>query len=74
MTLNDNKIDYVHWDYSNELVDRLRLFEILRQTGHNAHDNKILSRSFVKLALLKIETRYIIILVDIKMPMNNVYV
>jgi len=43
MTLNDNAIDYVHWDDSNELVDRLRLLEALRQTGHNAHDNEMLS-------------------------------
>jgi len=27
MTLNDNAIDYVHWDDPNELVDRLRLLE-----------------------------------------------
>ncbi|XP_077260890.1 uncharacterized protein LOC143896748 [Temnothorax americanus] len=30
MTLNDNKIDYVHWDDPNELVDRLRLLEASR--------------------------------------------
>lgn len=41
--LNDNKVDYVHWDDPNELVDRLRLLEALRQAGHNAHDNEILS-------------------------------
>ncbi|XP_072758652.1 uncharacterized protein [Anoplolepis gracilipes] len=27
MTLNDNKIDYVHWNDPNELVDRLRLLD-----------------------------------------------
>ncbi|KYM96057.1 hypothetical protein ALC62_13290 [Cyphomyrmex costatus] len=43
MTLNDNKIDYVHWDDPNELVDRFRLLEASRQAGHNAHDNEILS-------------------------------
>ncbi|KYN02981.1 hypothetical protein ALC62_06186 [Cyphomyrmex costatus] len=43
MTLNDNKIDYVHWDDPNELVDRLRLLEASRQAAHNAHDNEILS-------------------------------
>ncbi|KMQ83996.1 hypothetical protein RF55_18624, partial [Lasius niger] len=43
MTLTDNKIDYVHWDDPNELVNRLRLLNALRQAGHNAHDNKILS-------------------------------
>ena len=43
MTLNDNTIDYVHWDDPNELVDRLRLLEASRQAGHNAHDNEMLS-------------------------------
>jgi len=43
MTLNDNVIDYVHWDDPNELVDRLRLLEVLRQAGHNAYDNAMLS-------------------------------
>lgn len=43
VTLNDNKVDYVHWDDPNELVDRLRLLEASRQAGHNAHDNEILS-------------------------------
>jgi len=43
MTLNDNKIDYIHWDDPNELVDRLRLLEASRQADHNAHDNEILS-------------------------------
>jgi len=43
MTLNDNKIDYVHWDDPNELVDRLRSLEASRQAGHNAHSNEILS-------------------------------
>jgi len=43
MTLNDNAIDYVHWDDPNELVDRMRLLEASRQAGHNAHDNEMLS-------------------------------
>ncbi|XP_071570613.1 uncharacterized protein [Temnothorax nylanderi] len=43
MTLNGNKIDYVHWDDPNELVDRLRLLEASRLAGHNGHDNEILS-------------------------------
>ena len=43
MTLTDNKIDYVHWDDPNELVDRLRLLHASRQAGHNAHENEILS-------------------------------
>jgi len=40
MTLNDNAIDYVHWNDSNELVDRLRPSHWV---GNNAHDNEILS-------------------------------
>ncbi|KYQ52676.1 hypothetical protein ALC60_08208 [Trachymyrmex zeteki] len=43
MTLNDNKVDYVHWDDPNEIVDRFRLLEASRQAGHNAHNNEILS-------------------------------
>jgi hypothetical protein len=43
MTLTDNKIDYVHWDDPNELVDRLRLLDASHQAGHNGHDNEILS-------------------------------
>ncbi|KYN00592.1 hypothetical protein ALC62_08630 [Cyphomyrmex costatus] len=43
MSLTDNRIDYVHWDDPNELVDRLRLLEASRQAGHNSHDNEILS-------------------------------
>ncbi|KYN23132.1 hypothetical protein ALC57_04456 [Trachymyrmex cornetzi] len=43
MTLNDNKIDYIHWDDPNEIVDRLRLLEASRQAGYNGHDNEILS-------------------------------
>ena len=43
MTLTDNKIDYVHWDDPNELVDRLRLLAASHQAGHNAHENEILS-------------------------------
>jgi len=43
VTLNDNKIDYIHWDDPNELVERLRLLEASRQAGHNAHDNELLS-------------------------------
>jgi len=40
MTLNDNAIDYVHWDDLNELVDRLRLLEASRQAD-NAHDDML---------------------------------
>jgi len=52
MTLNDNKIDYVHWDDSNELVNRLWLLESSLQADHNAHDNETLSIIEEKLALL----------------------
>lgn len=43
MRLTDNKIDYVHWDDPDELVDRLRLLDASRRAGNNAHDNEILS-------------------------------
>jgi len=43
MTLNNNAINYVHWDDPNELVDRMRLLKTSRQAGHNAHDNEMLS-------------------------------
>jgi len=43
MTINDNAIDYVHWDDRNELVDRMRLLEASRQADHNVHDNEMLS-------------------------------
>ncbi|XP_011869582.1 PREDICTED: uncharacterized protein LOC105562976 [Vollenhovia emeryi] len=43
MTLNNNAIDYVHWDDPNELVDRLRLLDASRRASHNAHDNEMLS-------------------------------
>ncbi|XP_072750475.1 uncharacterized protein, partial [Anoplolepis gracilipes] len=43
MTLNNNKIEYVHWNDPNELVDRLRLLDTSRRTGNNAHDNEIMS-------------------------------
>ncbi|KYN18562.1 hypothetical protein ALC57_09127, partial [Trachymyrmex cornetzi] len=43
MTLNDNAIDYVHWDDPNELVDRLRLLDASHRAGNNAYDNEMLS-------------------------------
>ena len=43
MTLSDNKIEYVHWNDPNELVDCLRLLEASCRAGNNAHDNEILS-------------------------------
>jgi len=39
MILNDNAIDFVHWDDPNELVDRLWLLEASHRAGNNAHDN-----------------------------------
>jgi len=41
--LNNNNIDYIHWDDPNEFVDRFRLLVALRQADHNAHNNEILS-------------------------------
>ncbi|EZA61814.1 hypothetical protein X777_09868, partial [Ooceraea biroi] len=38
-----DKIDYVHWDDPNELVDRLRLIEASRGAGNDSHDAKFLS-------------------------------
>jgi len=32
VTLNDNKIDYIHWD---EIMNHLQLLEVSRQTGHS---------------------------------------
>jgi len=43
MILNDNAIDYVHWDDPNKLVDRLRLLDASHRAGNNAHDNEMLS-------------------------------
>ena len=43
MRLTDNKIDYVHWDDANELVDRLRLLDASHRAGNNAHGNEMLS-------------------------------
>ena len=40
---NTNKIDYVHWDDPNELVDRLRLLLASQQAGHTGHINEIAS-------------------------------
>jgi len=41
--LNNNKINYIHWDDPNKIVDHLRLLETSRQASHNSHDNEILS-------------------------------
>ena len=39
--LKDNKIDYIHRDGPNKIVNRLRLLEASRQADHNGHDNEI---------------------------------
>lgn len=38
---NDTKIDYIHWDDPNELVDRLRLLLASQSAGHTGHKNEI---------------------------------
>lgn len=38
-----SKSQYIYWDNANELVDRLRLLFSSRSSGHNGHDNEILS-------------------------------
>jgi len=43
MMLNDNAIDYAHWDDPNELVNLLRLLDASQRAGNNAHDNEMLS-------------------------------
>jgi len=42
MTLNDNAIDYVHWDNPRAGGSPATL-EASRQAGHNTHDNEMLS-------------------------------
>lgn len=41
MESTENKIDYVHWDDPNELVDRLRLLLASQEAGHTGHLNEI---------------------------------
>lgn len=43
MLYNDNKIDYVHWNDPNELVDRLRLLIASQTAGNTSHSNEIIS-------------------------------
>ncbi|XP_072751930.1 uncharacterized protein [Anoplolepis gracilipes] len=43
MTLSENKIEYVHWNDPNELVDRLWLLKASRRAGNNAHGNEVMS-------------------------------
>ena len=38
-----DKIDYVHWDDPNELVDRLRLLMASQRAGNGGHTNEIVS-------------------------------
>ena len=38
-----DKIDYVHWDDPNELVDRLRLLIASQRAGNGGHTNEIVS-------------------------------
>lgn len=40
---NNNKIDYIHWDDANELVDRLRLLIASQAAGNTSHSNEIVS-------------------------------
>ncbi|KYN01983.1 hypothetical protein ALC62_07200 [Cyphomyrmex costatus] len=42
MTLNNDAIEYVHWDDPNELVDRLRLLDASHRAGNTAHGNEML--------------------------------
>lgn len=41
MEADNNKIDYIHWDDPNELVDRLRLLIASASAGHTGHTNEI---------------------------------
>jgi len=43
MILNDNAIDYMHWDDPNELVNRRRLLDVSHRSSNNAHNNEMLS-------------------------------
>lgn len=43
MTVGDGRIEYVHWDDPNELVERLRLLFASRRAGNTSHDNEITS-------------------------------
>ena len=43
MKYSTNKIDYVHWNDPNELVDRLRLLLASEYAGNNNHNNEIIS-------------------------------
>lgn len=43
MTYTTEKIDYVHWDNPNELVERLKLLIASQRAGHTGHTNEIVS-------------------------------
>lgn len=34
-------INYMHWDDTNKLVDRLRLLTALQRSGHTGHTNEV---------------------------------
>lgn len=42
MRIPNKNIDYVYWDDSNELVDRLRILIASQQAGNNSHTNEII--------------------------------
>ena len=41
LTRKKDKIDYVHWDDPNELLDRLRLLMASQRVGNSGHTNEI---------------------------------
>lgn len=43
MAATNDRIDYVHWNDPNELVERLRLLMDSQQAGHSGHTNEIVS-------------------------------
>lgn len=43
LPVTDNKIDYIHWNDPNELVDRLALLIASERAGNNSHRSEIAS-------------------------------
>lgn len=43
MKMTNDRIDYVHWNDPNELVERLRLLMESQRAGHSGHTNEIVS-------------------------------
>lgn len=41
MEVDNNKINCIHWDYPNGLLDRLRLLLVSVSAGHTSHNNEI---------------------------------